>query len=508
MHPSDVVRKYVRQGTVLSDRYQVENFIGSGAYGSIFSAIDTVTMERVAVKALPPADAGVNETALGRFHREMKVISSLRHPNVITMYDFGETKDRIVYMVLEFVDGPTLFDLVSGRAFSPEQALDVTRQIALGLQVAHDMGVIHRDLKPQNIMLFEERSGGYQVKVLDFGMAKLLTRINDESIIQLTREGVAVGTPRYIAPEQARGKVVGPYSDIYALGLLMYEMFSGERAVKADSIESAIMAHVSRDPLDLPEIDTVPKTVRPILFKMIEKNYKKRYQNGGELIADIETLQETIRHAHVAAKSKVAAAPKLGRKEDSPARDGVRSIHSADNLELDFERFDHYAPKKKRKRKKRRRKKSDGTPLFRMPTTRMEQIETLLAVLVAPVAFVVFTAHFHESEFAFRLLFGALPMLVAGLVSLLAHSWDWRWSFFRLWLIASILTFVGSHLMMRNLIVGLVESPAWFAQPFLSAPGVKAVADLVIALARSHVEILAQFNPDLAVFASQLRYGG
>lgn len=499
MHPSDIVRKYVRQGDVLSERYRVEAFIGSGAYGSIFSAIDTLTMERVAVKALPPPSEGLNETAVGRFHREMKVISSLRHPNVITMYDYGETPDRIVYMVLEYVDGPTLYDLVSERRFATDAALSVTRQIALGLKEAHDLGVVHRDLKPQNIMLMEDRAGGYQVKVLDFGMAKLLTRINDESIIQLTREGVAVGTPRYIAPEQARGKTVGPFSDVYALGLLMYEMFTGERAVKADSIETAIMAHVSREPLDLPEIDAVPKSIRPILFKMIEKNPKKRYQTAGEVVADIDALEAKIRHAIVAQKSPNA--PKLKSEKAPPVVDDanrVRSIHSADKLVLDYDRYEEYAPKKSRSGKKRKRKSSDELPLFRLPSTRMEWFETVFSVVVAPIAFVVLTSHFWESSVITRFVVGWLPTLIAALTSVLAHTVDWRWSFFRLWLLASAATILGSHLFVVNLALGLLKNPAWFLEPLDWLPGISILESIVASLARAHVWGLMQVSTEVA----------
>jgi serine/threonine protein kinase len=496
MHPSDVVRKYVRPGTTLGDRYEVEDFIGSGAYGSIFTAIDTVTMERVAVKALPPADEGVNETALGRFHREMKVVSTLRHPNVITMYDFGETEDRIVYMVLEFVDGPTLHDYVSANRFSPSQGLDVTKQIARGLRAAHELGVIHRDLKPQNIMLIEQPNGQYRVKVLDFGMAKLLTRINDESIIQLTREGVAVGTPRYIAPEQARGKKVGPYSDLYALGLLMYEMFTGERAVKADSIETAIIAHVSREPLQLDEIDDVPDSVRPILLKLIEKSVRKRYQDADEAIADIEKLEQKIRHAHVRENTPPKpSAPELNSsaEKDDPGR--LRSIHSADNLELDYDRFDEYAPKKKPKKKKRKR---SGVPLLRLPLSRVEWFESALAILVAFPAFLFLSAHLHGSGYGIRLLVGAMPTLIAGLASLVMQSSEWRWSFFRLWLVTNIVAFVGANLFLQSLAIGLMSSPAWFLDPFAGAPGVSAARSLVTGIARTHVGMLLHLDADLA----------
>lgn len=482
MHPSDVVRKYIRQGTMLSERYEVEGFIGSGAYGSIFSAIDTVTMERVAVKALPPPNQGVNATAVGRFHREMKVISSLRHSNVISLYDFGETSDKIVFMVLEYIDGPTLYDLVTENRFTIEQALSITRQIAEGLGAAHKLGVIHRDLKPQNIMLIAGRGGDHQVKVLDFGMAKLLQRLNDESIIQLTREGVAVGTPRYIAPEQARGKEVGPYSDLYALGLLMYEMFTGARAVKADSIESAIMAHVSREPLKLDELDEVPEAVRPLLWKLIEKSQKRRYQDADDVIHDIRKLE-----ADMAGRP---APPRIDAPVLAPLDEGrLRSIHSAEDLRLDYDRFGEYAPEKGSRVRWRSRERA-AVPLLRLPETAAERFEAAVCVAFAPAAFTFVSAHFYESGYVLRLIMGSIPLVVAVVASVLARSPDWRWSVFRLWLVASVVAFFGSHLLLAQLARGLSIDAAWYLAPFDWIPGAETLHKVITALCKAHLSVL------------------
>ncbi len=495
MHPSDVVRKYIRPGTVLGERYEVEDFIGSGAYGSIFTAIDKVTMERVAVKALPPPDSGVNETALGRFQREMKVVASIRHPNVITMYDYGETENHLLFMVLEYLDGATLYDVVNGRRLPAGVSLSVTRQIAKGLKAAHDLGIVHRDLKPQNIMLMERRGGEYDVKVLDFGMAKLLERVNDESIIQLTREGVAVGTPRYIAPEQARGQAVGPFSDLYALGLLFYEMITGARAVKADSVETAIMAHVSRKPLQLDEIELVPEEYRPMLRQMIDKNHRRRYQTADEVIAEIERLERSERHAAVAAKGGrvvvgpgPATGPPAANKADlEDKEERLRSIHSADNLELDFDRYDRLRPAEG-EGAPRVVTTSRGRPLLRIPETNSEIVEALLAVALAPLAFVFLSAHMWDSGLLLRAFVGGFPFLVALSVSLVAATKAWRWSFFRLFLIANVLGFLGSHLILTNLAVGLLKNPSWFIDPIDFVPGATTIGNAIAALARAHVQ--------------------
>lgn len=497
MHPSEVVRKYVRAGTKLSGRYEVEDFIGSGAYGSIFSAIDSVTMERVAVKALPPPDHGVNATALGRFQREMKVIASLRHPNVIAIYDYGETDDGIVFMVLEFIDGLNLYEIVSQRRFNVEQTLAVTKQIAQGLGAAHELGVIHRDLKPQNIMLTEGRDGRYKVKVLDFGMAKVLERINNESIVKLTRDGVAVGTPRYIAPEQARGKDVGPYSDVYALGLLMYEMLTGARAVKADSVESAIRAHVARTPLDLSEIDLVPEHLQPLLWRMIEKNPKKRFQSADELIAEIERIER--------------GAPEKAPPPVAIDESRVRSIHSIENLRVDHGRVAQYESQQKKRTvyEPEPERQPRRNPLrnlnVRLPEARDEWAETVLAVMTAPVAFTFVSALFFDSGFFFRLLVGSAPFALAIAASVLARSAHWKWSVPRLVLITTPIAILLSHLWLEQLCRGLIVDPIWYLQPFEFLPGVSSLRTLLWELCRAHVAMMMGLSPELADKIRHLR---
>ena len=275
---------------MLLNRYQIEQLVGGGAYGAIFAAIDVVTHERVAVKALPPAQESTSRTALGRFQREMKIIKNLVHPNIVTIYDYGESRTGAPFMVLEFVGGTTLEREVHGRPMPLEHGVEVLPQLLSALGKAHELGVIHRDLKPANIMI-ERLPRGYQIKVLDFGMAKVLSAIDGESMVQLTREGVAVGTPRYIAPEQARGLDVGPWTDLYAVGLLMYEIFTGDRVVKADTIEGAVFAHVSPEPLPLPELHRIPPQLHPLLHGLLAKDVKRRYQRASDALAELARAQ-------------------------------------------------------------------------------------------------------------------------------------------------------------------------------------------------------------------------
>ena len=199
-------------------------------------------------------------------------------------------------------------------------------------------------------------------------MAKLLTRLGDESIVELTREGMAVGTPRYIAPEQARGQDIGPWTDLYALGLLFYEMLTGRQAVKSDTVEGAVAAHVSSEPLELEEIDQVPEDLLPVLHRLIDKNREERYQSAGQLIADVDSLIRDRGHALHSPESP-GVDPRSGRvrggaserAENGGAGAGVEGLEGnyvpdseddsvaaletieQDSIELDWDRYDEYS---------------------------------------------------------------------------------------------------------------------------------------------------------------------
>ncbi|MEZ4462744.1 MAG: serine/threonine-protein kinase [bacterium] len=490
--PSDIVRQQIHSGDRIGGRFEIERFVGAGAYGAIFSAIDVETMERVAVKALPPATNTSNKTAVGRFEREMKVISRLRHPNIITLYDFGTTPSGIVYMVIEFVDGVTLYDLVTTTQLSDVDALSICSQIAMALHEAHEKGVVHRDLKPQNVMVIRRPQGGYVAKVLDFGMAKLTPQGSDESVAQLTREGMAVGTPRYIAPEQARGKDVGAWSDIYALGLLFYEMFTGERAVKADTIESAIIAHVSPEPLNLEEIDRVPEYVRPVLYKMIEKKVARRYQSAGDVVRALQELERQHLQIDVAKTVPVGSRGIHASEHIPPAPGHVSSLKSAQELELDYQRYDQFAPAQRfqapRKVAGIREAKSD----FRPPQNIFEWIESIAAFVIYPVAFILLTAQMEGLPTLLRWAVGLVPLVAATTVPFTTNSPSWNLSMFRVLFGTSLLWIILAHAFgPERLGASLLRNPAWFLRPFSDAPLLGTLYDLVAAFSRAYGQILA-----------------
>lgn len=396
-------RKFsVVPGELLSERYRVGAAIGTGAYGEIFGAVDEQTGRQVAIKALPPGARDINDTARGRFHREMMVIRNLDHPNIIAIYDWGETDKQVVFMALEYVEGQTLERVVRNRPMALERAIDVAIQMTLALQAAHGQGVIHRDLKPANIMLSQKPDGFYVVKVLDFGMAKVLSRIEDESLIELTREGMAVGTPRYIAPEQARGLPVGPTADLYALGLLLYEMLTGVQAVTANSVELAVRAHVSSEPLELAEIEQVPLAVRPILNRLLEKKVESRYQDAAEVLAALESLQQSL-----GGGARSAVLPVLPQAEGG------------------FGRVE------------RARERRSG---FFMPRTANETAEALGALCVYAVAVWYMIFQFSQSWIVIPIAMGFAIPITAGLLAFVLDSGEWKYGIWRLLWVVGLMT--------------------------------------------------------------------
>lgn len=276
--------------TIFEDSYRIVHELGRGGFGVIYLA-HQIAMERpVALKVLRPGVCDLDPTARKRFLREVKIISKLRHPNTVTIHDFGETDEGVVYMVLEYVDGEDLRSVLNHHGpQSPMRALGFARQIARSLAEAHDQGIIHRDLKPDNIMLTDLEGDADFVKVLDFGVARLR-----DSDVDLTSVGVPdgqralMGTPRYMSPEQVRGEELTPAADLYSLGLLLYEMLFATPAVEGDTILELIRQQNSSDPLALDGIETLPGPIAGLLRRATAKSLEDRFSSGEEFSTAID----------------------------------------------------------------------------------------------------------------------------------------------------------------------------------------------------------------------------
>lgn len=277
--------------------YQVTREIGSGGMGEVYLAQDTRLGRLVALKLLP-TDLSKDEDRLRRFEQEARTASALNHPNVCVIYEVGETEDDGHYIAMEYIAGVTLRQHMTEARLKLGEVLDVAVQIASGLAAAHEVGIVHRDIKPENIML---RRDGY-VKVLDFGLAKLSVKplpCTDSAAPMVSREatdpGVIIGTVLYMSPEQARGKEVDARSDIFSLGVVMYELVAGRTPFEGETSTDVLAAILDREPMPLARFSPdVPTELQRIAMKCLRKDGDDRYQTMKGLLADLRELREEL----------------------------------------------------------------------------------------------------------------------------------------------------------------------------------------------------------------------
>ncbi len=276
--------------------YKILKLLGAGGMGEVFLAEDTKLERKVALKILPAAFAQDAER-MRRFVQEAKAVSALNHPNILTIYETGET-DNINYIASEYVEGETLSERLRGEPLNLKSALDVAAQIASALQAAHGAKIIHRDIKPDNVMI---RPDGF-VKLLDFGIAKL-TEKQPESIdaeaataIQAsTTPGMIIGTANYMSPEQARGKTVDARTDIFSFGLVLYEMLSGKRAFEGENAMDVISSVLHKEPVPLCRLmPDVPREIERIVNKALRKDCEERYQTAKDLLIDLKDARQEL----------------------------------------------------------------------------------------------------------------------------------------------------------------------------------------------------------------------
>lgn len=273
--------------------YRIERLIGEGGMGKVYLAEDIKLNRSVALKVLPDALVG-DQDRLRRFEREAQAASALNHPNILTVHEFGDD-DGVHFIATEYVDGETLRDRV--RDLDAKQALDIAIQTASALAAAHEAGITHRDIKPENIMI---RSDGY-IKVLDFGLAKVKasdTTAGSEDqtkVLLKTEPGSILGTDAYMSPEQARGKKVDARSDIWSLGVVVYEMLAGERPFLGESRADVIASVLKNEPRPISSLNrSLPPEADWIISKTLSKDIEARYQTAKQLRADLVKLKDQI----------------------------------------------------------------------------------------------------------------------------------------------------------------------------------------------------------------------
>ena len=264
-----------RIGTKIADRYAILSLLGEGGIGAVFLADDLATGTKVAIKLLK-ADSVDDPVVIARFDREAKTMTELNHENIVQALAFGRSPEGDLCLVLEYVAGETLRSLLKrAKPFPVHGTLDVSRQVASALTRAHSMGIVHRDLKPENIMVTWLDQVRTHIKMLDFGMARLLTGGGG---VQLTRKGAIFGTPEYMPPEQAMGQPVDAHADQYAFGVMIYEMVAGERPFKAKSALEMVQLQIRQTPPSLDEkVPGTPPAVAAVVAKMLAKKAADRF---------------------------------------------------------------------------------------------------------------------------------------------------------------------------------------------------------------------------------------
>ena len=285
----------------IAGRYQVVQRLGAGAFGTVYKAKDKVLGRMVAIKTIRleglAAQGASLDELVDRFEREAQVSAQLKHPNIVTIYDIGEA-DGLSYLAMEFIDGVGLERVIANAGRLPlERAAGIAAQVADGLDFAHKNSVVHRDIKPANIMI----EAGDRVKVTDFGIAKVTN-----SVDHLTATGSLLGTPSYMSPEQARGSALDGRSDLFAVGAVFYEMLTGTKAFRGESITGLIFKIITEEPIPIREVDpALPEEVARILGRALAKAPESRYQTGREFADDLLALTRpgsmpTIRQTEVA----------------------------------------------------------------------------------------------------------------------------------------------------------------------------------------------------------------
>ncbi len=274
-------------GHVVDGRYRIESRLGQGGMGVVYGATHIVLGKPMALKVLR-SKAAVDETIVHRFRQEAQAASSIGHPNIIKIHDFGSIPGGDPYIVMERLDGETLTERLKRGALSLEDTVKVASQIASALGAAHARGIIHRDLKPDNVFIVPSSGEDSSVKVLDFGVAKV-----HGTGSTLTKTGMVFGTPHYMSPEQSAGHPVDARTDVYALGIMIYEMCTGSVPFQAETFMGVLTQHMFEAPIPPTERlpgDTEVATLEPVVLRALAKRPADRYPNMEELGFDLERI--------------------------------------------------------------------------------------------------------------------------------------------------------------------------------------------------------------------------
>ena len=318
-------------------RYEIRKLIGAGGMGEVFLAHDLELDRPVALKVLP-AEFCSNLERVQRFKQEARAASALNHPNIITIYEIAED-DELLFIATEYIDGETLRQKFEKNDLTVFDAVTIAEQVASALAVAHEAHIKHRDIKPENIMI---RRDGY-VKILDFGLAKLsvnpTTGAEDQTLQMVTTQaGMVMGSVSYMSPEQARGKEVDERTDIWSLGVVLYEMVTGKNPFAGETVSDSLAAliHVEPEPLDA-YVEDIPEELQWIARKTLRKKADDRYQSIKDLALDLKDLRYQFEHGDAENRTRKFDAYNVktgtvGRVSTGETKTLIHDTTSAENL--------------------------------------------------------------------------------------------------------------------------------------------------------------------------------
>lgn len=329
-------------GRTIAGRYKVTSLLGKGGFGAVFAATHTMTSQDVVLKVMRPEFAA-DPTQVKRFMNEARISSGLMHPNTVRVFDFGQTDDGLLYLVMERLHGEELSDILKRDApLDPGRAMHIAIGLLKSLSEAHAAGLVHRDLKPGNVFLVRVHGEEEYVKLIDFGIAKSVESGAEED---LTRTGMAIGTPKYMSPEQGRAEALDGRSDLYALGVLLFEMLSGRLPFTAASAMQMILKHMQEPPPDLRTLAPagLPPELAHVVMKSLAKSPWERFRDADEMREHLEQILEGMGQLHrrsVSSRLRAAAlassdslgerGPITGERQKTGAQDDERAI---DNIE-------------------------------------------------------------------------------------------------------------------------------------------------------------------------------
>ena len=359
--------------TVLGNRYEIIKKIGDGGMAFVYKAKDILLNRIVAVKVLRPEFVDDDEF-LGKFKREAEAVASLSHPNIVNVYDVGED-GKVHYIVMEYIDGQNLKEIIKNEGTLDEYtALDITKQIAMALSAAHKKGIIHRDIKPHNILISNE---GRVVKVADFGIAKAVSNST------MTNIGSIIGSVHYFSPEQAKGKFVSNNADLYSLVIVLYEMIIGKVPFRGDSPISIALQHIN-DEIEFTSEEqiNIPQSVRTIIKKLTEKSSVDRYQSAEEVIEDIEYIEKNIDLDFIKEYDNYVT-KNIDIKDLNKQINIEKNRHAEDVVYDDEDDDDYYEEEKPKYKKKQKNKKSTNKS-----RKRLKIALTILILILATQIFI------------------------------------------------------------------------------------------------------------------------